>query len=273
MTGRSVCLLFLFVYALCISAQTVDTIEVFSPKMDRNIKNVVILPADYNRSGTIKYPVLYLLHGTQANYRTWLKVIKPTLPQEATRLGMIIVCPDGENSWYLDSPVNNTSQFETYIAKELVEYIDSNYNTISSSKGRAITGFSMGGYGALRLTILHPGIFGACGSMSGAVDFRPFPKIYKLRTHIGEFQANKERWSNFVIINILDSIGNASFPIIIDCGKEDEFVKVNEELHNEMVARGIKHGYIVNSGKHNRSYWNKAIDYQLDFFSGFFNQK
>ena len=123
--------------------------------------------------------MLYLLHGYSGRYDSWVS-LKPTLPQDATRLGMIVVCPDGQNSWYWDSPIDPKFQFETYVSKELVQYIDQNYKTITSPKGRAITGLSMGGHGGLWLGINHPDVFGACGSMSGGVDIRPFPNNWSM---------------------------------------------------------------------------------------------
>ncbi len=253
-------------------AQQVDTVDVFSTKMSRSLKAIVVLPDGYDKNSAKKYPVLYLLHGVQSGYRAWTKVIRPALPEDASRLGMILVCPEGENSWYIDSPVNPASQFETYISKELVSFIDSNYNTLASRESRAISGFSMGGYGALRLAINHPDVFGACGSMSGAVDFRPFPRVYKLSTQLGTYAANKERWDKYVIVNILDKIKPDSLSIIIDCGRDDEFFKVNEELHKAMLDKGIVHKYVIDEGKHNRTYWNKAVIEQLNFFSCYFSK-
>ena len=270
---RSLYILFsLLCFIGSLNAQTVDTIEVFSKKMGRDIKNLVILPAGYNRQDSIKYPVLYLLHGVQADHISWTKVIRKELPDDATKYNMIIVCPNGENSWYLDSPVNPASQFETYITEELVESIDNKYKTIPSSPARAISGFSMGGYGALRLAILHPGVFGVCGSMSGAVDFRPFPKVYKLSSQLGGYATNKKRWDECVIINMLGKLKPDVLSVIINCGYEDGFLKVNEQLHQAMLHKGIEHQYIVESGGHDRKYWNKAIVKQLQFFSDFFNK-
>lgn len=84
-------------------AQQVDTVEVFSPSMDKTVKNVVILPTDYDN--LTQLPVLYLLHGYTGNHGTWLK-IRSELPELATRYGMIVVCPDGRNAWYWDSPTD-----------------------------------------------------------------------------------------------------------------------------------------------------------------------
>ena len=253
-------------------AQRVDTVEVYSPKMDRKIKNVVILPAGYDNSSDTKYPVLYLLHGYGGRYDTWIKGIKKSLPEEAIKWQMIVVCPDGQNSWYWDSPIDPKMQFETFVSSELTNYIDKNYKTSASPKGRAVTGLSMGGHGGLWLGFNHPDVFGACGSMSGGVDIRPFPNNWEMKNRLGAYRDNADVWEKHTVINILDKV-EPSQAIIIDCGPRDFFYQVNEDLHKEMLYRNIMHEYITRPGIHNNEYWNNAIDYQMQFFSKFFNQK
>lgn len=268
--------LFFILAIFCISpiiAQTVDTVEVYSAKMNRKIKNVVILPEGYDKSNNTKYPVLYLLHGHGGRYDSWVKLTKKSLTQDATKWQMIVVCPDGQNSWYWDSPVDPTSQFDTYVSLELVAYVDRNYKTVASSKGRAISGFSMGGHGGLWLGINHPDVFGACGSMSGGVDIRPFPNNWDMKKWLGAYKQNIERWNRYTVITQLDKIEPNSLSIIIDCGKDDFFFQVNEKLHKEMLYRNIPHDYIVRPGAHTHEYWNNAVDYQFLFFSKFFARR
>lgn len=274
MKRLSALLLCIVLFLSYVSSQTVDTIEVFSPKMGRNIKNVVILPAGYDKVNKEKqYPVLYLLHGYGGKYNTWVTFTKKSLPEEASKWDMIVVCPDGQDSWYWDSPIDPKSQFDTYVSSELVKYIDTNYHTHASSKGRAITGFSMGGHGGLWLGINHPDVFGACGSMSGGVDIRPFPNNWDMKKRLGNYKENPDVWNKYTVINQLDKIEPNSLSIIIDCGKDDFFYQVNEELHKEMLYRNISHDYIIRPGAHTHAYWNDALDYQMLFFSKFFNQK
>ncbi|MDU1891199.1 MAG: alpha/beta hydrolase family protein [Dysgonomonas sp.] len=254
-------------------AQTIDTIEVFSAKMNKNIKNVVVLPAGYDKASNTKYPVVYLLHGYGGNYGTFVNKTKKSLPQDVTQWNVIAVCPDGENSWYWDSPVNPKSQFDTYVSSELVSYIDQHYNTIAEPKGRAITGFSMGGHGSLWLAINHPDVFGACGSMSGGVDICPFPDGWEMKTLLGSYKENVELWRSYTVIENIDKIEPGALSIIVDCGKDDFFYPVNEKLHEDLLYKNIPHDYISRPGKHTHEYWNNALDYQLIFFSKFFNKK
>lgn len=164
-------------------------------------------------------------------------------------------------------------QFETFVSSELISYIDTNYKTVASPKGRAVTGLSMGGHGGLWLGFNHPEVFGACGSMSGGVDIRPFPNNWNMKDRLGNYKENTEVWEKHTVINILDRIEPNSQAIIVDCGTDDFFYQVNEELHKEMLYRNIRHDYITRPGGHTNEYWNNSIDYQMLFFSKFFKRK
>ena len=254
-------------------SSVVDTIEVRSRKMSRNIPCVVIVP-DKMVDGSC-YPVLYLLHGYNAtgysnSHKVWIDNIKTNLSQLADQYGIMIVCPNGENSWYWDSAKERKSQFETFISKELVEYIDEHYFTVSNRSGRAITGASMGGHGALWLAIRHQDVFGASGSMSGGVDIRLFPDKWNIHSLLGERAKNKKIWDKHVVMSQLNKLKNGNLALIIDCGYDDFFFSENEELHRRLFEQKIDHDYIVRPGGHTWSYWNNSIDYQILFFSKFF---
>lgn len=267
---KRVFLAFLLSFGLLqLRAQQVDTIGIFSPSMNKIVPNVVILPDDYAHRDSL--PVVYLLHGHGMNHRVWLD-INPELPRIATQYGLMIVCPDGRNSWYWDSPVDSASRYETYVAQELVDYIDSHYKTRTDKTGRAITGLSMGGHGALWLAIRHQDRFGACGSTSGGVDIRPFPNNWNMKELLGEYAAYPERWDAHTVMTQLHLIRPGSLAIIFDCGTEDFFHPVNERLHRELLYRNIRHDYLVRPGTHTRPYWRNSIPYQLLFFSDYFQR-
>ena len=252
-----------------IYAGQVDTIEVLSPSMKIKVKNVVILPDNYDNKSNL--PVLYLLHGYGGNHKSWIQ-IKPDLPRLATQYGIMIVCPDGKNSWYWDSPINAKMKYETYVSKELTTYIDNNYKTKKDKSGRAVTGFSMGGHGGLSLGIRNQDIFGACGSMSGGVDIRPFPDNWEMKKSLGNYRENNKRWDNHTVINQIHLI-KPELAIIIDCGTEDFFYEVNEKLHRELINNNVRHNYMPLPGAHNAQYWSNAIEYQILFFGSFFDNQ
>jgi S-formylglutathione hydrolase FrmB len=252
----------------CVQAAKVDTVVTYSHKMQKDIKAVVITPNSYSRHA--EFPVLYLLHGYSDRYDGWITKV-PAIKDLADLYDMIIVCPDGAyGSWYLDSPINPDFQYETYIAIELVNWIDKNYPTIPSRTGRAITGLSMGGHGALYLAFRHQDIFGAAGSMSGGVDIRPFPNNWDLEKRLGKQSEYPERWEQHTVIELLHLLTPNSLKLIIDCGTEDFFYEVNKKLHEELLYRNIPHDFISRPGVHNWEYWENAIKYQALFFNRYF---
>lgn len=251
-------------------AARVDSLSVHSPAMKRDVKVTVICP-DKVVQGE-KCPTLYLLHGYGGNEKTWLTQIKTDLPEIADRNGIIIVCPDGENSWYWDSPVNKDYRYETFMYQDLVQYIDMNYATKADRNHRAITGLSMGGHGGLWLSIRHQDVFGGGGSMSGGLDIRPFPDNWHMKDQLGEEATNQEIWDNHTVINQLDKLNDGALAIIIDCGYDDFFLEVNKAVHEKLLEKGIGHDFIVRPGVHKNNYWNNAIDYQILFFKKFFDK-
>lgn len=254
--------------ALFLNASEVDTISVFSKSMQKEIKTCVVLPDIYDEE--YEFPVLYLLHGYSGNYSSWLKKA-PKIKQLADDYCMIIVCPDGGfSSWYFDSPVDPKIKYETYITRELIKYIDKNYNTIKKREARAITGLSMGGHGALFLSTRHQDIFGVAGSMSGGVDIRPFPEKWHLSQRLGDMAEYPENWEKNSVVNLLYLIKDDKLPLIIDCGINDFFIDVNRMLHEKMLSLNIKHDYIERPGVHNWDYWNNAIEFQVLYFYNYF---
>lgn len=102
--------------------------------------------------------------------------------------------------------MNKEYRYETFVSKELVNYIDKNFTTKAERGGRAVTGLSMGGHGSLWLSIRHKDVFGGGGSMSGGLDIRPFPNNWEMKKQLGEEASNKQRWDEHTVINQLDKI-------------------------------------------------------------------
>jgi len=260
----------ILVFSVAFSRVQVDTISVFSTKMKKEVKSVVILPENY----TIKkhYPVVYLLHGYSDNYAKWVKTV-PAIKTLSTEHQFIIVCPDGGySSWYFDSPIDSTCQYESFITRDLLPYVDTHYTTIPNRASRAITGLSMGGHGALYLAIRNPNLFGSAGSMSGGVDLRTSTKAYDISRRIGTIEANHAEWDNRSVINMVNDLKNNELNLIIDCGVSDFFYQINAGLHRRLMALKIDHDYIERPGEHNWKYWDNSIRYQFLYFDRCFQK-
>lgn len=250
-------------------AAEVDTVLIPSTSMKKSFKCVVIKP-DIEIGK--KYPVVYLLHGYSGGYGNWILRV-PALKEYADEFRVFIVCPDGGfSSWYIDSPVDSTMRYETYIGKEVPQYIDKNYPTLANRKGRAITGLSMGGHGGLFIGFRQSERFGACGSMSGGVDLSSSRNKFDLMKRLGDTIKHADNWNKYSVMNIVESKPGSPLRIIIDCGTEDFFYRNNKELHEKMVDLKIPHEYIERPGNHNWAYWGNAVRYQLFYFSNYFRE-
>ena len=246
-------------------AATVDTIVVRSERMNKDIKAVVIIPEGKKPQST-----LYLLHGHSGNYARWIHTA-PQLPELVDTYGYLVVCPDGGfDSWYWDS--SDDFQYESYVTKELIPYIEQHYGVGADRTDRAITGLSMGGHGALYLAFKHQDLFAFAGSTSGGVDIRPFPDNWGMKKHIGAYDEHPDVWDAHTVMELTHLIKPNSLQLFIDCGTEDFFYGVNKKLHEKLNYLNIPHHFMTMKGQHNNAYWSQSIDFQMAFFAQCFRK-
>ena len=252
--------LFLFILVLLldiIQAGTADKVQIYSVSMGKNIPTLVVLPDHYAQSD-LHFNTLLLLHGHGGNYMDWQS--HTDLRPYADQFQFIIVCPDGSrNSWYLDSPVDQDSQYETFIIDEFIPWLENEYRI----NDIAITGLSMGGHGALYLSIRHPKLFSAASSMSGGVALMHATKSWDIAQKLGPYEKFPHRWEQYSIVGIISDLETLAFPVLIDCGTDDFFIGINRELHRILLEKGIKHVYTEFPGAHTWEYWVHALDYHL----------
>ncbi len=264
---RILCILPVLIFFSFTSAAQIDTVEIKSEAMQKSPKAVVVLPEKYLSSDS-NFPVLYLLHGWSGCYGDWSKHID--LRPLADEYNLIIVCPDGGYAgWYIDSPLVEDSQYETYISNEVVAFVDKNYRTIEKTDGRVICGLSMGGHGAISLLAKHPDIYCAAGSMSGVMELTSSSKKYGLTNLLGDYRTNKNKWRKNSCINLAGKLVGKNRGVIIDCGVDDFLVKGNRKMHKKLLKLKIEHDYYERTGKHSWSYWTNALEYHILFFSKF----
>jgi S-formylglutathione hydrolase len=175
-------------------AGTVERIKVHGASLEGNLLGdspdrdvAVFLPPDYKTS-TRRFPVVYMLHGFTDNVGQWWGDVKHFVNvPEAIRqtLGdggvneMILVMPNAltryQGSFYSSSAA--TGDWETFVSKELVAYIDKNYRTLANVQSRGLAGHSMGGYGAIRIGMRHPDVFSSVYAMSACCLTPPSPNM------------------------------------------------------------------------------------------------
>lgn len=258
-----------FITAFAGKASVVDTLWIATDYLS-SPENVIVIVPDVAAQKAC--PTLYLLHGYSGNHLSWSTHTRPDLPLLSDKYGMIIVMPDGRDSWYWDSTVDPQMQMESFFVNALVPYIDDNYNTISQADRRAITGLSMGGHGAMWLAMRHPDIWKNAGSMSGGLDIRPFPNNWKMKDRIGPKDENEDVWESHSVINLVPSLTPGELNITFDCGVDDFFYEVNNNLHAALIEARIPHDYTSRPGAHTQEYWANSILYHLLFFNENFNK-
>ena len=131
----------------------------------------ILLPKNYNNG--CRFPVLYLLHGPSENFSKFDR--DDDIRNLAGSDDLIIVMPDGGAAgWYCDPVKSNAGpqKWETFHIEQLIPWVDANFRTIAQCEGRAVSGFSMGGFGALKYTAKYYGHFASVSSHSGPASLR-----------------------------------------------------------------------------------------------------
>lgn len=251
---------------LCIGfqsfSQQVDTLNVYSPSMQKEVKTLVVHPSSATEK---KSPTVYILHGYSGYPKRTLTQDIPALLALSAELQMTFILPDGNyDSWYLDADGKN-SKYETFVAKELVAYVQKHYN--SDPTKTAIMGWSMGGHGALYIGARHQNTFSAIGSLCGVMDFSPFGKAYGVPKILGDNPAN---WAKYTVMSQIEKLKSSKQKIFISCGTEDILIAQNRKLHEQLLLLKIPHHYEERPGEHNAAYWSKAATTQILELNQFF---
>lgn len=271
-------LLMTFLPSLVFAQATVDTIEVYSQAMKKTLKAAVTTPSGYSTAE--KLPVLYLLHGGSGAFDDWHKKVTEAgiVNQMAEQYNLIIVTPGvGPASYYYDSPLMDSVQYETYITQELIPEIDKNYNTLAKKESRAITGLSMGGHGAMMLSAKHPELFIAAGSMSGVMNIDT--RLWKVPESFQQLRQSQQKamlgndlnyeapFSTFTAVGLVDKMKDNGIALIFDIGVDDFLIETNRQMHQMLLENGTPHDYTERPGAHTWEYWTEALPYHLMFIS------
>lgn len=256
-----------------------------------SIKYSVYLPADYETATDSHYSVVYMLHGLGDNNNSWngsyLHANSEINAMEGEGLSkMIYVFPQGYASYYCNFYDGSYNYMDMFV-NELIPLIDKEYRTIPDKQHRAITGYSMGGFGACALAEKHPEMFEACAPLSMSV-----------RTDWQYMEESQSGWENQWGI-IFGGIGQSGEGRITEyykqhcpihyfnadnkeqlssvhwyfiCGDDEKnLLYSNDELHCVLRDNGYEHEYRVVNGGHSSSVWNPALHEVLPFFDYYMN--
>jgi len=240
-----------------------------SAALGRTMPYTLLFPAGYDAAGETHYPVLYLLHGAWSNHTEWATRTK--LADHAARFPLIIVCPEGENSCYINGA--NGEQWEEYIIADLPARIEATERTRAERSDRAIAGFSMGGLGAFICGMRHLERYCAIASHSGAFDLTLWDGTEsdpQFRAALGppNSPTRQEYDPQRIIEQAVRMHGADGLPMLaIDCGHEDypNLLASNRALHKTMTRLGVHHFYREQPGGHDWTYWDREVRFTLQF--------
>ena len=226
-------------------AAEVKALRVRSAAMNRDVSVNVVLPKGYG-TGSARYPTVYLLHGRGNDQSTYAQ--EPILSL-VDRHKVIAVCPFGGASWWMDSPRDPSVRYETFVVGELLPFVDRNFRTLATRRGRAIAGHSMGGHGACFIGFRHKDVFGAVGNVMGCVDLRAFPKRGDLRDLLGPLQDYPEDWERHSSVTEAAKLKNGELQLTTIVGTEDFFFSVNRSMHDILSKNGVAHVHMEVRGE------------------------
>ncbi len=278
----------------------------FAPSLGVEKHFMVYLPPSYDTNRSARFPVAYYLHGLSGTETDWLS--RAAIDAVADSLigagspEMIIVMPDGDDSWYSsaaeampyatcrdsirsESPERGcvkSSRYDDYIARDLVRYVDAHYRTLADRAHRGIGGLSMGGYGAIKLALQYPDVFAAAASHSGVLSPRligpnPFvlPPQYAasadtlLRLKIAAPRINGRNLSAWldndpaILAARVQKSGRPMPAMYMDVGSSDPYLHENQAFDFELRRLGIRHEYHEYPGTHNWRFWSTHVPASL----------
>jgi S-formylglutathione hydrolase FrmB len=286
----------LAVLLLAISAAAQSRVECSALKshiLGDAVHYCVLLPPGYDKPNPKRgkgYPVLYFLHGLGDNEQTLFKTGGLTVIdefREQHKVGdFLIVTPEAKASFYVNS-ADGKVRYSDFFLQEFIPYVEGKYRVQRGRSARAITGISMGGYGALRFAFASPELFSAvsaqsaalmtesaqelnAGSRSGAPMARFLGSVFGTPINTTQWKENDP-----LLLAKKNHAAVSRMAIYFNCGDRDEysFETGATKLHQELQAEGIKHEYHLYPGDHSAAYFLSHLGEILQFHTLAFKGK
>ena len=251
-------------------------VSFFSPALRRTVPLVVVLPTDKQLPGqpgyqkAAPYKTLYLLHGVFGSCLDWLSGTRVrALAQNAN---LCVVMPSGDNKFYADSSISG-DRYGTFIAKDLVEFVEASFPVSKKREDRFIGGLSMGGYGAIVNGLRHPETFGAiCGLSSALIKARILQSVeekgkdlftrteYKTMFGLDDIKDFERSEHDYDALARKGARRSKKPNLYLCCGTEDHLIDVNRDFRDLATELGFNVTYEEWTGDHNWKFWDESIE-------------
>ncbi|HUD65327.1 MAG TPA: alpha/beta hydrolase family protein [Candidatus Sulfotelmatobacter sp.] len=279
---------FLFAGSPVAAQSRIDCNAMNSRILKQVVHYCVYLPAGYDAGAAEhparRYPVLYFLHGLGDNEQTLFSSGGWTLLDDLRhqhKMGdFLIVAPEGRRSFYINS-ADGSVRYDDFFLQEFMPHTEDKYRVRAGRAGRAISGISMGGYGALRLAFAHPELFSAVSAQSAALiteSPQQLDSAQRAGTQLGGLLGavfgnpiNVPHWNenNPFFLARKNALSLRKLAIYFNCGQDDNygFEKGAEQLHDQLQKQGVAHEYHPYPGDHGLAYFLSHFAEVMEFHS------
>ncbi|MFZ0954135.1 MAG: alpha/beta hydrolase family protein [Candidatus Sulfotelmatobacter sp.] len=288
------CLRIIFLIAtlavsLSLTAQSrIDCNALNSRVLKHEVHYCVYLPAGYDAGATKhpaqSYPVLYFLHGLGDNEQTLFNsggwTLLDDLRQQHKIGEFLIAAPEGGRTFYINS-ADGSVRYSDFFLREFIPLIESKYRISKGRRNRAISGISMGGYGALRFAFAHPEMFSAVSAQSAALmteSPQELDTAAKSGAPMGKLLAtvfgspiDVAHWkeNSPLALASRNQAALRRLAIYFNCGQDDNygFEKGAAALHEQLLKERVEHEYRAYPGDHSLGYFLSHFTEVMEFHS------
>ena len=241
--------------------------------MPRPARVFVLTPPSYAKRPDKRYPVLYFLHdiygsgGSLASHGVAAELLarmaQGALPE------FLLVAPSAPASWFSDSH-DGKHRYESFLTGDLIAEIESSYRVLDNPSGRGITGISMGGYGAVKIALKHPSLYGSVSALSGALipftwqDLQRYSWI--ARWSLKRVFGSRENDNSLAANDVWEILRNRrfeapTFPVQLRAGTHDDYGldRVAVQFGAALNDHGVPTTVVLEPGRHDWSYWKRAV--------------
>lgn len=241
----------------------IEAVTFSSAVLKRDKTFSAVLPERYDRSRG-EWPVLFLFHGRGRHERSL--VDDAACRKALLSAPFVVVLPDGDDDWYIDSPVQTGQRYQAYV-QEVIEVADRRYRLSRRRESRGLSGWSMGGYGSTRLAVVWPQEFGAVAPVIGLLDFprEGLPEGQSYRVPVDRFGDDPDVWAQLNPITLADRLRDTSILIVTADQAFDR--TMNENFAGRLKDLGIRHEWRMLDGRHTFDTVRRALPMVIEFMT------
>jgi len=217
--------------------------------------------------GEPPFSTIYLLHGLTGDASVWARF--HNLERMMEGRPVVVVMPDADRSFYANDPRPGGLQYEDYISEEIRTYVERVFPVRRERDARACVGLSMGGYGALLLSLKHPDLFCAGASISGSTYYGHDMTGRHETDDVGALgRALPSETNDLFALTAGGALSERPVALRLSCGTEDHLHDTNVAFHEHLVTLGISHDWVEHAGAHDYGTWDAQVPLAVEWVMG-----